>query len=104
VTDEEVQMSSQRPITWREARELRHGDEVVFTRDFGVYPTDLGQNADIPDITACAVAHVSIPVWNTRKQEAARPTRHRWPCSGTIPIRGWCYALVKRKTRRPNWG
>jgi hypothetical protein len=47
-------MSSQRPITWREARELRQGDNVVFTRDFVVYPADPGQNADIPDITACA--------------------------------------------------
>jgi hypothetical protein len=47
-------MSSEKPLTWREARDLRKGDKVVFTRPYTAHYrelTDLQENPDIQDVT-----------------------------------------------------
>jgi hypothetical protein len=46
-------MSSQKPLTWREASVLRKGDKVVFTRPYIAHYrefTELQANPDIPDV------------------------------------------------------
>jgi hypothetical protein len=50
-------MSSQKPLTWREARDLRIGDKMVFTKPYTAHyrdVTDLQENPVIPDVTLYA--------------------------------------------------